>query len=115
MAKHKPVIHIANPLFGGSKYTTLRRANKLVANNRAVFVSSTEILFTHRHQAAWQMAAVKAELNSKYDDKLVSERAGGQLPWNGADTRDNAFHLPFTSSVYRRVSQRIPVLNDMIP
>lgn len=85
--------------------------------------------FIGRFEIARQIEAEKKILNKyaeiKYyaqfpwraedDDRMVRERRRGELPWNGADTREGAFHVPFTSSVYPKVKLRIPVRNEMIP
>ncbi len=113
---------------GGAGYTNLRSALRLIARDRAEWAGSA-IRITHRYAVAAQITGERkllekyAEIKyyAKYpwrredDDRLVAGRKRGQLPWNGADQQEGAFHLPFTSPVYPRVRQRIPVRNDMIP
>ncbi len=112
------MIKILNPLPGGSDYTNPKRAEHFVKMKRAVWASPRSIRFTHRREVQLQVdaerkLAIRSLLSREPwrgadDERLIAGRRDGALPWNGCDERESAFHLPFTSQVFKEARMRIP-------
>ena|SRR6185369_4127982 len=117
MAKNKITIRIENPLPGGSNYTSPKNALSFVAREMAEFTGPRAIRFIERDVRTTLAVAAEKRLlqRDEADDRMISERLGGRLPWNGCDKRDKAFHLPFTAQVFASARMRIPVRNEMRP
>lgn len=117
VSKNKITVRIENPLAGGSPYTSPKGASGFVARRVAEFTGPRSIRFVDRYVNIIKAAAAEHRLfrRDESDDHMIAERMGGRLPWNGCDTREKAFHLPFTATVFHRARIRIPVRNGMMP
>lgn len=117
MSKNRTIVRIENPLPGGSSYTSPKNALRFIAREMAEFTGPCSIRFLDRDIRVERVIAAERRLilRDEADDRMVAERMGGRLPWNGCDVRDKAFHLPFTAQVFATARMRIPVRNEMCP
>ena len=98
------VIRIVNPLADGHRYTTAKSAARFVGRGIAVWCEGRRSIRIVRNQelCAVGITSLAHELARQQDDRLVAQRRGGMVWWNGADQRDAAMHPPFRNVQFSR-------------
>ena len=87
------IVQLKNPQPGGSRYTTRRAAEGLVARGRASWVGAMIEILPERIQE--QLATAERERRDAAQvDAGIDRWRGGRVFWNGSDRRDGAQHLP---------------------
>ena len=99
------VIRILNPVAEGHRYTTSKSAARFVARGIAEWCEGRRSIRMTRSQelCAIGQTALAHELARQMDDRLIAQRKGGQVYWNGADTREGAMHPPFCNVQFPRI------------
>lgn len=103
------VIRILNPVAEGHRYTTSKSAARFVERGIAVWAEGRRSIRMTRNQelCAIGRSSIAHELARQQDDRLVSQRKGGMVWWNGADQRDSAMHPPFRNVQFPRIGIKV--------